>query len=141
MFGKISTGILFASAALLTVTTSARADFRVCNKSSHDQVDVAYGHQTRNEEWLSEGWWTVTRGQCATLVTGPLRSRYFYVYGKSSDTVWQGDESQESGVFCTRNEKFTLPGDMDCERAGYDTHKFIEVDTGDYDSFTYNLTD
>ena len=141
MRGKISTSVLFAGAALLTVTTSARAEFRVCNRSSHDQIDVAYGHQTRTDEWLSEGWWMVARGQCATLIADRLRYQYYYLYGKSGDTVWQGDASQKNVTFCTTDEKFTLPGDMDCERAGYDTHTFIEIDTGDYDSFTYNLND
>ena len=141
MHGKITASVVLVGAALLTVTTSALADFRVCNRSSNAEINVAYGHQTRTDESLSEGWWRVRQGDCVTLIEGPLRHRYYYLYGESGNTMWEGDKSQESGWFCTKGEKFTLPGDMDCGSAGYDAHKFIEDDTGDNDDFTHNLSD
>jgi uncharacterized membrane protein len=128
-------------ATLLAASTAVYAGFRVCNRSSESEIDVAYGHQTRNDEWLSEGWWTVRRGHCETLVGGSLRHRYYYVYGKSEGRVWEAGKGQDGGDFCTKNEKFTLPGDMNCARAGYDTHKFDQIDTEDYDDYTYNLRD
>lgn len=133
--------VALTAAALLIASTAVYAEFRVCNRSSNDVIDVAYGHQTRTDEWLSEGWWTVKRGHCATLIGGPLRHRYYYVYGESGGRVWEAGKGQAGAEFCTKHGKFTLPGDMDCARAGYDTHKFDRIDTEDYDDYTYNLRD
>jgi len=140
MIKKISAFVLFASAALFTAAP-AQAYFQVCNQSSVAEIDVAYAHQTGNDEWLSEGWWKINRGDCVTVVEGPLRHPIYYVYGRSGDTVWQADSSQQGGAFCIRDEKFTLPGDMDCERAGYERRKFIEIDTQDSENFTHYLRD
>jgi uncharacterized membrane protein len=129
------------AAALLTASTAVYAEFRVCNRSSNAEIDVAYGHQTRTDEWLSEGWWTVSRGRCAVLIGGPLRHRYYYVYGKSGKDVWEAGKGDPGGDFCTKHGKFTLPGDMECARAGYESHKFNQIDTEDYDNYTYNLRD
>jgi len=138
---RIFSTIALTAATVLTASTVVYAEFRVCNRSSHAEIDVAYGHQTRTDEWLSEGWWTVKRGDCATLIGGPLRYRYYYVSGESGGTAWEAGEDQDGANFCTKHGKFTLPGDMDCARAGYDTHKFDQIDTENYDDYTYNLRD
>jgi uncharacterized membrane protein len=138
---RIFSTMALMAATLLVASTAVYAEFRVCNRSSEAEIILAYAHNTRSDEWLSEGWWTVRRGRCATLVGGSLRHRYYYVYGKSDGGVWQGGKGQDGGTFCTKPEKFTLPGDMDCARAGYESHRFDQIDTEDYESFTQNLRD
>lgn len=138
---RVFSAAALTAATLLTASTAADAGFRVCNRSSNATIDVAYGHKTRSDEWLSEGWWTVSRGHCATLIGGSLRQRYYYVYGQSGGRVWEAGKGQEGAEFCTKHGKFTLPGDMNCARAGYDTHRFDQIDTENYDDYTYNLRD
>jgi uncharacterized membrane protein len=53
---RIFSAAALVAATLLTASTAVYAEFRVCNRSSNFDIDVAYGHQTRTDEWLSEGW-------------------------------------------------------------------------------------
>ena len=143
MGGKImrnANGLIF-SATLFAMPTSALADFQVCNKSSKERITVAVAHQDENSNWVSEGWWQTARGDCATVVVGNVRSQLFYVWGQSDGYVWGGKESQKGGTFCTKNEDFTLPKDLDCKKAGFEEHKFIEINTESFEGFVYNLYD
>lgn len=126
------------------------ADFRVCNRSSIDSIDVAFGVQRGRNGWESEGWFTVRRRQCATLIVGDLRQRYYYLYGVSGDTVWDGEDDNDGSDFCVRpggvfklndNSLKNNNNELDCEGHGYEIRKFLQVDTGDAESFTFDFVD
>src|SRR5262249_52012414 len=65
------------TAAILVTSSESFAQFRVCNRSSADSIEVAFGLQRERGGWEAEGWFTVKRRQCATLVARTLRERYF----------------------------------------------------------------
>lgn len=132
----------------LALPGAARAEFKVCNKSGQT-ASVSFGYRHAERGWTSEGWWVVEPGDCTTIVTGELANRYYYVYATGDEGgTWSGTKRQKGGHFCVSSKKFTLynehylEGDtLDCEKRGYKTRKFDEIDTEDYEDFTYNLTE
>jgi len=128
--------VLSAACALLPVT-AAQADLRICNKTT-SRVGIAIGYKAERD-WTSEGWWTVEADRCATLLTGPLVSQYYYMYAVDYD---QGGEwGGESAYLCTQEKEFTIEGVSDCVARGFQRTGFYEVDTGDQDNWTVQLTE
>jgi len=128
--------VLSAACALLPVT-AAQADLRICNKTT-SRVGIAIGYKAERD-WTSEGWWTVEADRCATLLTGPLVSQYYYMYAVDYD---QGGEwGGESAYLCTQEKEFTIEGVNDCVARGFQRTGFYEVDTGDQDNWTVQLTE
>jgi uncharacterized membrane protein len=130
-----------AAALLLTALpftiSAAHADFRVCNKTS-SRVGIAIGYRSE-QDWVTEGWWTVEADSCATLLAGPLRSRFYYMYAVDYDQggEWGGDKA----FFCTQEKEFTIIGVNDCVARGYQRTGFYEIDTGNQDTWTIQLTE
>ena len=71
--------------ALAGLAAPAEAAFNVCNKTDL-ATRVALG-RFDGSHWTSEGWWTVKPRTCAGLITGPLDSRYYYLYATDSAAV------------------------------------------------------
>ena len=131
LFG-CSVGLLWAS--------PAAADLRVCN-STESSVGVAVGYSD-GETLVTEGWWNLAPtgrpNDCATVIMGPLQSRYYFIYAVDYTLggEWAGD------VFmCTRDEEFTIRGVEDCVARGYDRAGFVEIDTADRTVHNVQLTD
>jgi uncharacterized membrane protein len=129
-----------AIAALAAVfflsSTSARADFRLCNNTS-SRVGIALGYKDA-EGWSTEGWWNVPARTCETLLRGALVARYYYIYAVDYD---RGGEWSGHAYMCSREKEFTIRGIGDCLARGYDRTGFFEVDTGEQRSWTVQLTD
>lgn len=126
---------LFAAVGSLAIAVGgepAEANFEICNKTK-ESVSVAVGYR-ENGDWISEGWWNIDSGDCATVYSKKLSELNYYIYGESDSLVWQGDYT-----FCVVNEEFTIVGDTDCKKRGYQPEGFMEVDVGDNTSFTFNL--
>jgi len=117
--------------------SAAQADFRVCNKTT-SRVGIAIGYKAAND-WTTEGWWTVEAENCATILAGPLDSRYYYMYAVDYDQggEWGGD----SAFFCVQEKEFTIEGVNDCVARGYQRTGFYEIDTGNQESWTIQLTE
>ena len=97
---------LVSFALLSIMAVAAHADLRVCNKTP-SRVGIAIGYRA-NQDWTTEGWWTVEADSCATLLPGPLISRYYYMYAVDYD---QGGEwSGTSAYLCTQEKEFTIRG-------------------------------
>src|SRR5262249_12949490 len=135
------------TAAILVTWSESFAQFRVCNRSSADSIEVAFGLQ---RGWDAEGWFTVKRRQCETLVARTLRERYFYLYAVAGDSVWDGEDDKEGAEFCTQPDgAFKLndaslrdgPDKVDCEKHGYETRKFFQVDIKEAPNYTFNFED
>lgn len=127
-----------AACALLALgwTGPARADFRLCNNTG-GKVGIAIGYKDGNG-WATEGWWNLPARTCETLLRGTLVARYYYIYAVDYD---RGGEWSGQAYMCTRDKEFTIRGTEDCLARGYDRTGFFEVDTGEQQTWTVQLTD
>jgi uncharacterized membrane protein len=141
--------LAIATGVVVATSSASLAGFEVCNQSSVNEIHVAIGLYKEGKGWESEGWYTVTRGECATLVER-LSDRYYYVYAENGDDVWDGSDEEGSSNFCVHPEKvFTLNvaaladrGDNpNCEKHGYVTKRFKRIDTERYSDYTFNFGD
>src|SRR5438105_926808 len=94
--------ICIAAVVMFATTSVSHAQFRVCNRSMSEEVYVAVGHSSESGGWEAEGWYTVPRGTCSTIVPRELNGRYYYLYAESHDTVWDGQDGEGSRDFCVR---------------------------------------
>jgi uncharacterized membrane protein len=66
-----------AACLICALTTSAAADFRLCNNTG-SRVGVAIGYKDA-EDWTTEGW-NLPSHMCKTMLEGNLAARYYYIY-------------------------------------------------------------
>jgi uncharacterized membrane protein len=122
--------------ASLTATQAA-ADFRVCNFTK-SRIGIAIGYKD-GEGWATEGWWNIAAGSCEALQRGNLAARFYYIYAVDYD---RGGEWSGQAFMCTRDKEFTIrPGSGDCLARGFDRTGFFEVDTGEQQTWTVQLTE
>ena len=125
-----------AIAAACAASTTARADFRLCNNTA-DRASVALSY-TDGARWITEGWWNLKGGACEILLRGPLAAEFYYVNGMDE----RGGEWKGRAFMCTRDREFRIVGRENCLVRGYDRTGFFEVDTGkDARNWTVQLTD
>jgi uncharacterized membrane protein len=128
--------VAFVLSLALVSASPARADFRLCNNTG-GRVGVAIGYRD-SEGWATEGWWNLAARSCETLLRGTLVARYYYIYAVDYD---RGGEWSGQAFMCTRDKEFTIRGTDDCLARGFDRTGFFEVDTGDQQTWTVQLTD
>jgi uncharacterized membrane protein len=124
-----------ATAAPLAATPAA-ADFRICNLTK-SRIGIALGYKD-GEEWATEGWWNIAAGNCETLLRGNLAARFYYIYAVDYD---RGGEWSGQAFMCTRDKEFTIRGIGNCLARGYERTGFFEVDTGEQQTWTVQLTE
>lgn len=123
--------------ALLTVcTTSALAEFQVCNQS-FDVINVAIGQAEADGSFRTEGWWTVGTNQCARIVRDVLQNRYIYIHATD---VFGQPVVESAHSMCVDSSRFEIFGASDCWQRGYRTVPFVEVDTKAVDRWTLFLS-
>lgn len=131
---------MIARAALVVLAAlgagPARADFRVCN-TTKALANLAVGF-AEGEGFMTQGWWTVAPGDCATPLHGKLQSRFLYIYAIGVD---QRELFPGSVTLCVDRLKFRTAGVADCWRRGLTSVAFAEIDTGDSADWTTFLTD
>lgn len=132
-----STAVLLCAGVSFLITTAAYADLRICNKTT-SRVGIAIGYKA-DRDWTTEGWWTIDADRCATLLRGPLAGRYYYMYAVDYDEG--GEWGGSSAFLCTREKEFTIEGVNDCVARGFQRTGFYEVDTGEQESWTIQLTE
>lgn len=123
-------------AVLCFWTSSASADFRLCNNTA-SRVGIALGYKDA-DGWTTEGWWNISSRSCETLLRGTLVARYYYIYAIDYD---RGGEWSGQAFMCSRDKEFTIRGTEDCLARGFDRTGFFEVDTGEQRAWTVQLTD
>lgn len=135
---RAAVGAAIGAAGLVLVAAGgpARADFRMCNNTA-GRVGVAVGYKD-GDGWATEGWWNLPARTCETLLRGTLVARYYYIYAVDYD---RGGEWSGQAFMCTRDKEFTIRGTEDCLARGYDRTGFFEVDTGEQQTWTVQLTD
>src|SRR5258708_863286 len=117
-------------------SSSAAADFRLCNNTS-SRVGIALGYKDA-EGWTTEGWWNVSSRACETLLRGTLVARFYYIYALDYD---RGGEWSGQAFMCSRDKEFTIKGTENCLARGFDRTGFFEVDTGEQRAWTVQLTE
>ena len=128
--------VLVLAAFALLGAEPAAAKFRVCNKTDHP-VSIAIGRVSA-KGWASEGWWQVKPQDCADILRGALKARYYYLRGvhMGVDGAWEGNR-----FFCVAADNFTIKGRGNCAKRGYGEAGFFEIDTGEYTTWVQNLSD
>jgi uncharacterized membrane protein len=130
---------LAVAALLLSLgfAPQAQAKLTICNKTEIAAL-VALGHFD-GKDWLSEGWWRVPAKSCADIVQGALTARYYYLRGvqEGVDGAWDSNRF----FFCVSKDNFTIKGRQQCHERGHKEAGFFEIDTGDFPSWTHNLSD
>lgn len=119
---------------LAASATPAAADLRLCNKTD-STVSIAIGFKA-SDGWRTEGWWNIEGQKCGTLLSGPLGSRYYYLYAVDAS---RGGEWSGKAFMCTRRKMFTIVGVEDCVARGYERTGFFEIDTAEQRSWTIHL--
>jgi uncharacterized membrane protein len=127
---------LIVLVALVSSQASARAEFRVCN-NTRSLVNLAVGLNA-GEDFVTEGWWIVTPGSCATPIKAPLKGRYVYLYATDIDGA---DMLKGSVSMCIDRGKFKVYGIENCWRRGLLAVTFAEIDTLDSPDWTTFLTE
>jgi uncharacterized membrane protein len=130
--------LLLACVVIATSFTASpvAADFRLCN-NTNSRIGVALGYED-NDGWATEGWWNLPARNCDTLLRGSLAARFYYIYAVDYD---HGGEWSGQAFMCTREKEFTIRGTGDCLARGYDRTGFFEVDTGEQQTWTVQLTE
>jgi uncharacterized membrane protein len=128
--------LLLGGAAAALSAMPAVADFRICNVTK-SRVGVSLGYKD-NDGWATEGWWNLPAGNCETLLRGTLAARFYYIYAVDYD---RGGEWSGQAFMCTRDKEFTIRGTGDCLARGFDRTGFFEVDTGEQQTWTVQLTE
>lgn len=123
----IKPSILFTSLvglflSLILFTTTAHAQFSVCNRSPFP-VETAVTH-LEHGAWKTEGWWKIWPNRCKTLISSPVTNRYLYLYADSPDHffVWRGNTQ-----FCVSDNPFTTFNDR-CTNPSEYKREFFLVD-------------
>jgi uncharacterized membrane protein len=120
----------------LSAALSARAEFRVCNRTKY-LLNIAVGY-TEGEEFSTEGWWSAAPNSCATPIKRPLNERYVYLYATDIDAA---DVLQGTVSMCVGRRKFKIAGIADCWRRGLQAVNFAEIDTLNSPDWTVFLND
>jgi uncharacterized membrane protein len=128
--------VAVTAAAWTVAAAPAAADFRLCN-NTNSRIGVALGYKD-NDGWATEGWWNLPARNCDTLLRGSLAARFYYIYAVDYD---HGGEWSGQAFMCTREKEFTIRGTGDCLARGFDRTGFFEVDTGEQQTWTVQLTE
>src|SRR3984957_6700050 len=135
---RMAAGLMpaLALAVVCLWSSSAAADFRLCNNTS-SRVGIALGYKDA-EGWTTEGWWNVSSRACETLLRGTLVARFYYIYALDYD---RGGEWSGQAFMCSRDKEFTIKGTENCLARGFDRTGFFEADTGEQRAWTVQLTE
>ena len=101
----------------------AFAQLEICN-STDVMHRVAIGYQG-DKTWVSEGWWDFEPGECAVVMSEPLKRQNYYYRVRAQGHDYGGDFA-----FCTGASPFTIFGDTDCVERGFERELFAVEDTG-----------
>jgi len=134
--GSLCPGLICLGLAAPLAATPAAADFRICNLTK-SRIGIALGYKDA-EEWATEGWWNIAGGNCETVLRGNLAARFYYIYAVDYD---RGGEWSGQAFMCTRDKEFTIRGIGNCLARGYERTGFFEVDTGEQQTWTVQLTE
>jgi len=126
----------FAIFAFVLLAVPAHAGLIVCNKTAAP-AKFALG-RFNGRHWVSEGWWSLDGHRCTTVISAPLKARYYYLYATDGGPgSWDGSRD-----FCVSTAgRFKIAGRRDCAARGFERRGFFEMDTGQKTDYTQSLSD
>jgi uncharacterized membrane protein len=128
--------VLVMTVASVALTPApAQASFKVCNEYD-EKISSAVAYYSKEYGYaISEGWWTLSPGECKTALEGDIKVQYLYVYAENNDSSWTW--SGDFKVCVNPNDPFTLYNAQ--HKCPFVYKNFRQVDTGEYKSFTYTF--
>ncbi|MGB0697089.1 MAG: DUF1036 domain-containing protein [Rhodospirillaceae bacterium] len=121
----------------MAMSAPAHAWLRFCNDTGRTQ-NVAVGYQ-EGDDWVSEGWWVLSSGECKKVLSGDLRYRNYYYRIKSGGVSRKQDASY---YFCTETQPFTIVGSHSkghCSSRGHYRRAFKKMYVGEARDFTIDI--
>jgi uncharacterized membrane protein len=118
---KIASALAFW---IFWLVSPAWAELEICNDTAA-RHNIAIGYK-QDGRWVSEGWWQLAPSACIPAVKGDLDFRFYYFRAESPGRLFQHDRLS----FCTREGLFTIAGDNDCARRGFEKSYFAKIDVG-----------
>ncbi|MEM8811303.1 MAG: DUF1036 domain-containing protein [Pseudomonadota bacterium] len=116
--------------------TGAKAQFTICNQTL-DVFNVAIGSEV-DQEFQTEGWWTIAANRCVDVIRKELINRYIYVYATD---VFRQPVMDGTVSMCIGADKFVIRGTDACWQRGYRAAHFAEVDTQAVERWTLFVRD
>ena len=118
------TGAVFIAPAS---SAQASGGWSVCNETSMI-VETATG-RPNDTDVIVEGWTRIRPGECATVISGPLKPGPYYLYGRSSRAHRGGTKSWTGDYeLCVDSQgSFSVESPPDCVAMGLEPRKFQPV--------------
>ena len=113
--------------------------FELCNRTQLTVV-VAKAVNTaaddKPDDITADGWYTFEPGKCRVLWPGKLQYQFYMIYAEAqnSNRIWAGKTA-----ICVNTRAFSLSGQSKACPADRPRRLFIQIDTGNSSSFTYNI--
>lgn len=128
MMSRLLWGLSLGAVAVLAGASTARAEYRACNETSHI-LEVAVGTISQSAA-ISRGWFDVAPGACRTILRAPLDEELsLFAYARSSALYgMEGLAFSGATPFCIAEGEFLIEGSGMCRRRGFGHARFASVD-------------
>lgn len=136
MWNKLVLAAILITSAMLATPREAAAQFTVCNQTL-DVFNVAIASEV-DEDFQTEGWWTIAANRCVDVIRSELENRYIYVYATD---VFKQPVLDGTVSMCVEAKRFLIRGTEDCWQRGYLAAHFHEVDTQAVERWTLFVKD
>jgi len=119
----------------------AKLGFFYCKKAG-EEVWSAIAVPSKDETYISQGWWRLDPGQCVKVIKGKLAHDHYYVYG----VIGNGSETSPERVlsggdkpFCINDVLFNTSNNVSCADQDLQTGSFKRVEIGGSPAATYDF--
>ena len=125
--------ILIFSVCMFSLTANSYAGLEVCNRSADGEVYLAVAYQKGNT-WVSQGWWTIHRGECIQAIDHKLRNQFYYYHVQHPEGNYGGNH-----YFCAHDtEPFLYRDAKRCAKS--EMKAFRELNVENAANFSLSLT-
>jgi uncharacterized membrane protein len=130
------TTIIATCTIILLGVNTARAEFRVCNKTS-GRIGVAIGVQ-QGPIRITQGWFNIKANMCEIPIKEDLKEGPYFIYATDYD---HGGEWGGKDLLCVKDREFYVEGDSDCYARGFDRLGFRQITTKNLKNWTIDFND
>ena len=118
--------LLMATLIVLAIPICARADYRICNRTSY-VLDAALAIEQAGAT-ATQGWFRIRPGECSTILAGKWTGERYFLHTRTP--ALYGETSQPGNVsrmYCVRRSEFLIAGAEHCEEGAGELAPFTEV--------------
>jgi uncharacterized membrane protein len=113
-------------AVFAALTTGARADLQLCNRTSY-VVEAAIGIEDKGTA-ATRGWFRLDPGQCRGVMQGSVEAERVYLHARALSVYGASPMAQAGHAdLCIAEGTFLVAGARRCTRAGQRLVRFTEV--------------